>query len=185
MLPLAGDEAITQVALPFPVPFYGQSYTSAWVDVNGKLSFTDPGPSCGGELADPGCGGAERGDLPVLGRPGGTGRLHACGPEWSAPRRTGGSWWSGATVGMYGSSSARITFEAIIAESGQITFNYADLSTTKPTELGGGATVGIENATGTVAAQYGINQPLLANGTAVIFTPPGGSPRRNRRPPAR
>ncbi|WP_460807864.1 hypothetical protein [Micromonospora zhanjiangensis] len=31
-------------------------------------------------------------------------------------------------VGMYGSTSARISVEASIAESGQIVFNYADLA---------------------------------------------------------
>ncbi|GAB3814851.1 PQQ-dependent sugar dehydrogenase [Micromonospora zhanjiangensis] len=47
VLPLTGDDAIIKVTLPFPVRFYGQSYTSAWVDINGKLSFTDPGRSWG------------------------------------------------------------------------------------------------------------------------------------------
>jgi hypothetical protein len=74
-------------------------------------------------------------------------------------------------IGMYGSSSARITVEAILSVHGEIEFNYADLTGTKPAELGGGATVGIENAAGTAAVQHSFNQPVLTNGTAIVFRP--------------
>ncbi|MFK3984941.1 PQQ-dependent sugar dehydrogenase [Micromonospora sp. NPDC050397] len=175
VLPLAGDDAITQVTLPFAVPFYGQSYTSAWIDTNGKISFVNPGPAWGvnSPIPDPTVPNASiypfwddlvmRADSSVR-----TGVLG------TAPNRRYVVEWR--NVGMYGSSSARVTFEAIISETGHITFNYLDLAASKPAELGGGATVGIENAAGTVATQYGINQPLLANNKAIVFTPPNGGP---------
>jgi hypothetical protein len=36
------DECETQVPLPFPVTFYGQTFSSAWVDANGWLTFGHP-----------------------------------------------------------------------------------------------------------------------------------------------
>ncbi|MEV0132929.1 LamG-like jellyroll fold domain-containing protein [Dactylosporangium sp. NPDC050688] len=42
VLPLTGDEAATQVTLPFSVSLYGQTYSSAWVSTNGFVSFVDP-----------------------------------------------------------------------------------------------------------------------------------------------
>src|SRR5262249_31061084 len=38
-LALSGDDANTAVPLPFAMPFYGQTYTTAYVDTNGVLSF--------------------------------------------------------------------------------------------------------------------------------------------------
>ncbi|WP_326562888.1 PQQ-dependent sugar dehydrogenase [Micromonospora sp. NBC_01796] len=183
VLPLTGDEAVTQVTFPFPIPFYGQSYTSAWVDVNGKISFTDPGPSPRGinsPIPEPGVPNAAIYPFwdDLFARADSTVRTGVVG---TAPNRQFVVEWRNS--GMYGSSSARVTFEALISETGQITFNYADLAASKPAELGGGATVGIENAAGTVAVQYGINQPLLANGKAVIFTPPNGGPPPEPEPP--
>jgi hypothetical protein len=42
---LSGDNAVAEVGLPFAFPFYGQTYRSAWLDMNGLVSFTDPGDS--------------------------------------------------------------------------------------------------------------------------------------------
>ncbi|MFB6398718.1 sugar dehydrogenase, partial [Polymorphospora sp. 2-325] len=41
--PLTGDDSVERIDLPFAFPFYGQTYTSAWVSSNGFLSFEDPG----------------------------------------------------------------------------------------------------------------------------------------------
>jgi hypothetical protein len=42
VLPLAGDDASTEVNLPFPFAFYGQTYNSAHVTTNGSLNFLTP-----------------------------------------------------------------------------------------------------------------------------------------------
>lgn len=42
---LSGDDAVEEIAFPFDFPFYGQTYSSVWVDSNGYLSFADPGGS--------------------------------------------------------------------------------------------------------------------------------------------
>jgi glucose/arabinose dehydrogenase len=170
VLPLTGDDAITRVPLPFRVPFYGQMYDSAWVDVNGKLSFADPGRSWGVNTVLPDAATPNAAVYPfwddLVVRADSSIRTALVG---TAPDRRFVVEWR--NIGLYGSTSARVTFEAIISESGQITFNYADLSTSGR-ELGNSATVGIENAAGTIALQYSVNQPVLANGRAIVFTPP-------------
>ncbi len=174
VLPLTGDDAITQVSLPFPVGFYGRTYRSAWVDVNGMLSFLDPGRSqpINGALPDPAVpNGAVypfwddlvlRADSSVR-----------TGLSGSVPDRRFVVEWR--NVGLYGSSSARVTFEVVFTESGQIIFNYANLNGTSRGR-GDSATVGIENAAGTIGLPYSMNRAVLANGKAVIFTPPAATP---------
>ena len=63
----------------------------------------------------------------------------------------------------------RVTFSVVFAPDGVVTLYYSGLD--NDVEKGNGATVGVENAAGTVAAQYLFNQALLVSGTAVRFTP--------------
>ncbi|MFI6761413.1 PQQ-dependent sugar dehydrogenase [Micromonospora sp. NPDC050417] len=170
LVPLTGDDAVAQVSLPFAFPFYGQNHSSVWVSSNGFASFVDPS---GAQPVNTG--------LPDAGLPNG-----ALYPFWDdlviradttirtaetgsgADRKFVIEW---RNIGMYGSSSARVTLEVILSVNGEIAFNYADLATTKPAELGGGATVGIENPAGTAAVQHSVDQPTLVNGTAIVFYP--------------
>jgi hypothetical protein len=153
------------------VRFYGQTYTSAWVDVNGKLSFLDPGRSWGVNTPVPDAAAPNAAVYPfwddLVVRADSSVRTAVLG---TAPDRRFVVEWR--TIGLYGSTSARITVEAILGERGDITVNYADLSSTGR-ELGDSATVGIENAAGTVALAYSVNTATLANGKAIVFTPPG------------
>ncbi|MFD0823721.1 hypothetical protein ACFQ0D_36590, partial [Micromonospora zhanjiangensis] len=170
VLPLTGDDAVTQVSCPFPVPFYGKTYAGAWVSTNGFLSFAGPG---GAQPVNT--------SVPTAALPNA-----AVYPFWDdlrvwpdssvrtalvgvAPNRRFVVEWR--NIGHYGSSSARLTVEAVLSENGEIAFNYRDLTTSKPRELGDSATVGIENPTGTAAVQHSYNQPVLVNGTAVVFRP--------------
>lgn len=45
VLELTGDNAFQEVSIPFTVPYYGETYSSVWVDTNGYLSFENPGSS--------------------------------------------------------------------------------------------------------------------------------------------
>ena len=60
----------------------------------------------------------------------------------------------------------------MFAESGEISLNYAGIDAWF--ENGSSATVGLENATGTNAYRFSYDQPVLTNGTAVVFTPQAG-----------
>jgi hypothetical protein len=42
VLSLTGDDAVQQISLPFPIKFYGQTYSTAWVDTNGVVSMVNP-----------------------------------------------------------------------------------------------------------------------------------------------
>jgi glucose/arabinose dehydrogenase len=173
VLPLTGDDAYTQVSLPFPVSLYGRPYTAAWVDVNGRLSFQDPGRSWGvnATLPDPPAPNAAVypfwDDLVVR-----SDSSIRTGVAGTAPDRRFVVEWR--NIGVYGSSSARVTVQASVSESGQVVLDYADLSGSR--ELGDSATVGIEDAAGSVALQYSANQPVLANNRAIVITPPGTPP---------
>lgn len=75
-------------------------------------------------------------------------------------------------VYSYEDPNTRVSFEVIFDESGGgITFAYSDSDGTY-LELGGGATVGIENADGSIALQYTYRQPVLRQGYSLRFTPP-------------
>nr|MDT0658339.1 PQQ-dependent sugar dehydrogenase [Micromonospora sp. DSM 115978] len=173
VLPLTGDDARMAVDLPFPVPFYGHRYDRAWVSTNGFLSFADPGlpGAINTGLPDPAIPNAAIypfwDDLVV--RADSSVRTAVLG---SAPNRRFVVEWR--NVYLYGSSTARISFQLSLAESGRITMNYADLAATSLRELGSGATVGIEDGPGGTGLAYSVNQAVLVNGRAVVFTPPGG-----------
>ncbi|GAA3200140.1 PQQ-dependent sugar dehydrogenase [Dactylosporangium siamense] len=165
VLTLTGDDNIQQVTLPAPVTLYGVTYSTAWIDTNGKVSFVNPG----GAYVE-----------------------HSALPSTAAPNATVYAFWDDLVVDgsasvrtalvngsvviewrnpyIYGNGvHNRVTFSVAFAADGTISFNYSGLD--NDVEKGNGATVGVENAAGTVAAQYLYNQPLLVSGTSVRFTP--------------
>ncbi|MEV0715225.1 PQQ-dependent sugar dehydrogenase [Asanoa sp. NPDC050611] len=172
-LPLAGDDVKQQVSLPFAFPFYGVPQNNVWVASNGFLSFTDPGQA--GLIAVNSA--LPNGDAPNAGiypfwddlvlRADSAIRTETLG---SAPNRRFVVEWE--NVGHYGSNSARLSVSAVLYESGRIDFNYDLLNSAR--EYGNSATVGIEDAAGATATTYSFNQPNLANGKRVTFTPTGG-----------
>lgn len=169
VLPLTGDDAVTQVTLPFPVRLFGQQYTGAWVSGNGFVSFADPVGSRPVNGPIPSAGPPNAAVYPfwddLYVRADSTVRTAVTG---TAPNRRYVVEWR--NVGLYGYTSARISFASIFAENGEIAFNYADLSASGH-ERGESATVGIENAAGTVALQFSIDRTALANGTSIVFQP--------------
>jgi hypothetical protein len=169
VLPLTGDDAVAQVTLPFGFQFYGQQQTTAWVSTNGVLSFVNPGGATPDNTALPTTGLPNAAIYPywddLVQRSGSAIRTKVIG---SAPNRQFVIDWF--NTGMYGSSSARISAQVVLAENGEISLNYADLATSAR-ERGDSATVGIEDAAGLKAVQHSFNQGVLTNGTAIVFTP--------------
>ncbi|WP_344142048.1 PQQ-dependent sugar dehydrogenase, partial [Polymorphospora rubra] len=169
-IPLTGDDSVEQIELPFAFPFYGQTYTTAWVSSNGFLSFEDPGGAqpINGPIPDttaPNTGVypywddlVVRADTVVRSAVTGSGDGRRFVLEWY-------------NHGQYGSSSARVTIQVSLSVSGEIVFNYESLASSKPRERGDSATVGIENHAGTQAVQHSFNEAVLADNTAIIFTP--------------
>ncbi|WCN04069.1 S8 family serine peptidase [Streptomyces sp. M92] len=162
---LSGDEDATTVRLPFPVRLYGVSYTSTSVTTNGMLNFLAPRV---GDYANTA--------LPTVNNPNGfiavlwddltldkkssvqtttTGK---------AGHRTFAIVWD--NVAHATGTAGRATFEAVFDEAtGSVTLQYKTVP-----DHGAGATVGVQNQTGTDALQYAYEQPVLADGSAVRFT---------------
>jgi thermitase len=164
VLPL-GDDDVHRIDLPFDFRFYGTTYNDLWVSSNGFVSFAKSY----------------------------TNWTNGCLPDTSVPNNAIYAFWDdlrpadgggGGTiyarqvdseifviewhkVSRYGSSDHE-TFEIILKKDNTILLQYQSLSSTSS------ATVGVENAKGTVAQQYwcnGSGSPLY-NGLAVEFTTP-------------
>jgi glucose/arabinose dehydrogenase len=174
VLSLTGDDAYQQITLPFAMRLYGQTYPTAWVDTNGVVSFVAPNGPAWDPSAIP--------SPPAANHPNG-----AIYPFWddlivdssasvrtaltgTAPNRRFIIEWR--NVRFYNNDgSARVSLEVVLAENSEITVAWQDIGTTA-LEQGGSATVGIENAAGTVALQYSYRQPILRSGNGVLFRPP-------------
>ncbi|TDC59228.1 hypothetical protein E1258_18745 [Micromonospora sp. KC207] len=172
----SGDETVWQKNPPFPVKLYGESYTSAWISANGLITFKDP--------AYVGWIGSAPGTIPSPAAEGSpNAAVYAMWDDWvvdsqakiatkisgTAPNRQWVVEWR--NVHLYGDTSTRTTFEVIFNEGGDITLAYTGIDPAKPIERGGEATVGIENADGSIAFQYLHRQTWLATGQGVTFKP--------------
>nr|BFE56295.1 hypothetical protein GCM10020063_008210 [Dactylosporangium thailandense] len=168
-VPLTGDDAVGQISLPFPITYYGQTYSTAWVDTNGMLSFINPNGSHPDDIvplpnsADPNAAVyVFAQDMVVDGSAAirtatlGTAPNRQFLVEWNNPYQ-------------YGFTSRRQNAEVLFSEaSGTVTFNYSGID--NAFEQGSGALVGIENGDGTIATQYSFHAASVNNDTAVVFT---------------
>jgi subtilisin family serine protease len=167
-LALSGDDKTVPVSLPFRVPLYGKSYREAWVSTNGVLGFGTASTSRANTA------------LPNTAVPN-----LALFPLWddlyveadsavltavtgAKPNRTFVVEWR--NVAFFASRSSRVTFSAAIGEDGTVTYRYADVDGTG-VETGNAATIGLEDATGTVGFEYAYNSSAVASGTAIAFRP--------------
>ena len=158
ILSLSGDDASAQVSLPFPFTLYGQTYNTAFVTTNGNLNFLAANSSF------------SNGAIPSTGAPNG-----AIYPFWddlfvdasssvrsellgAAPNRQFVLEWR--NVRFFGDTTRRVDFEAVLHENGQILTQYRNIAN-DGRERGNSATLGIENATGTVAFQYSFNESVV------------------------
>ena len=164
---LWGDDSCTSVYMGFSLPFYGDTYTYAYITSNGMLSFdgytyedyNDPMPFSGSP------------DLLVA-------------PFWDD--LAVGSYYNAGvvyyeTVGTTPNQqfiveyyevtrdgySDDLTFEVILNETGEIWFQYLTLNG----EAGSSASVGIEDYYGYVGSQYSYDTASLSDGLAIVFEP--------------
>jgi hypothetical protein len=142
------------------------------VDSNGVLSFVDAGGSNPDAVAIPSVAGAAN---PAA-------ALYPFWHDWvvdaqasvrtattgAAPNRRFIVEWR--NVRSYVDPQTRVSFEIVFDEPGGWAFAYADLEPTY-LELGGEATIGVENADDTHAVEYLFRHPALRPGLGVRFTP--------------
>jgi hypothetical protein len=149
-----GDDELFEVPLPWPVRFYGQSCSTAYVSTNGWLALGPPAPA----------GPADSNTaIPCPAEPN---RLVAVYWDDLASERSESGIWCQAigdslvvlewhNVGYYGFEACSLNFEALLYGSGIIELQYAFVSAGDTLyDQGLSATVGIENATGTVGLEY-------------------------------
>ena len=167
-LSLPSDGTARRVTLPFSFRFYGRSYTTANIAPNGFLSFeTTIGSGFNGTIPDafePNAAIYPFWDDLMLDGSSGV----YTGVIGTAPNRQFVVEWR--NVAMWGDTMQRLTFEALLHENGSITFQYKDIGSSA-FERGGSATIGIENATSTIAYPYSFSEPVLSNNQAIRFRP--------------
>ena len=170
-----GDDAFSTVNIGFPISFFGQSYSTAYISSNGFLTLgSNAGVTAPLNAA-----------IPTTATPNGViapfwddlypGAPARCMPRSAARRRTERSTSSGSTSRTSTSpTSGPVTFEAIIKENGDVRFQYLDTSfepAGNPAwNQGGSATAGVERGDGVVGREISFNQPLLTNERAVSCT---------------
>ncbi|MEM8534865.1 MAG: S8 family serine peptidase [Chloroflexota bacterium] len=168
-LDLTGDDVAVEVELPFDFEFYGESYSTVYVASNGFVNF----------LA------AQRNffnsSIPSASAPNA-----AIYPFWDdfvvddeaavygeergvAPNREFVIQWR--NVRFFGNSTLRLDFELTLFEDGRVMTQYTNISD-DAREQGSSATIGIENADGTIALQYSTAQAAIVNDMAIMFSPP-------------
>ncbi|MCA2217928.1 S8 family serine peptidase [Jidongwangia harbinensis] len=160
-LKLTGDEATAEVALPFPLTFYGETYSSATVHSNGYLAFGKPDAAGGGDnTALPAAAVTAPAvfafwDDLILDESS-TVRTRTAGAE---PNRTFWVTWSGAK--LKAKPGVRVEFQAVLSEGGAIRVEH--LSSGAGPASGAGATVGIQGPPGFTGSSLQIshNQAVL------------------------
>ncbi|WP_275002234.1 carboxypeptidase regulatory-like domain-containing protein [Promicromonospora iranensis] len=166
---LTGDDVQTSLDLPFSFPFYGESYDSAFVTSNGHLNF----------LA--GTTSYANGPIPSSAAPNA-----ALYPFWddlnldaAAGLYTGTTTVDGKdafvvewrNVRKYSPATDRLNFSVTLVADGTVIYGYGDTTDTD-TAKGSSASIGIENATGTVGMQYSANTPAVSAGLTITYTAP-------------
>ena len=171
---LSGDEATTLLDLPFAFSLYGESYEQVHVSTNGHLNFLSPVTAFGNV------------EIPSTGLP--NAALYAFWDDLQIDEE--GGVYTAATevdgeaafvveyrnVTFYGAANPqRLNFSATLLEGGDVIFGYGDLTEDDSRAAGDSATVGIENAEGTVAHQYSFNTAALEPGLSIRYgLPPHG-----------
>jgi subtilisin family serine protease len=170
-----GDDAFSTLAIGFPIAFFGQTYSTAYISSNGFLTLgSNAGANAPLNAAIPTTATPNGVIAPFWDDlyPGASGSVHAA-VSGAAPNRTLYVEWFNVPHFTL-SSSGPVTFEAIVKENGDVRYQYLDTNfdpAGNPAwNAGGSATAGVERTDGVVGRQISFNQPQLTNGRAVSCT---------------
>jgi len=168
-VPLTGDDASTSVALPFEFPFYDGSYSTAYVATNGFMNFLGASTAYSNTA------------IPNSTAPNG-----AVYPFWDDLRMDAQSGLYTATTTVEGqqaftvewrnvyplsSATTRFSFSATLLADGTIVTGYGPGAATDRTK-GSSASIGIENASGTIGYQYAFNTVTTHEGLTITYDAP-------------
>ncbi|MGH3713529.1 MAG: S8 family serine peptidase [Micromonosporaceae bacterium] len=172
LLALTGDDRVAPVTVPFRVPLYGKGYRDAYVSTNGWIGFVSTTAGAPGNARIPATGNPNAALMPFwddLYVDASSGIYTAV--TGAKPHRVFLVEWR--NVSFYADRTARVSFTAAISETGEITYRYADIDGAGR-EAGDAASIGLENAAGTVGFEYAYNAAAVASGTALRFTTDAG-----------
>jgi hypothetical protein len=169
---LDSNWATRELALPFPVSFYGRETSSVWVAMTGVASFKKTywsDTSNASTLPDAHGGNALAAALwQDLVPAADTGSLRTA-LIGEAPNRKFVIEWHDFHR-EYDTAKTKFSFEMILGEDQTITYNYLNLPADRI--AAGEAVVGLESPGGRVGLQYQANQAVVQNGQAITFIPP-------------
>jgi serine protease AprX len=159
----SADDGYATVTLPFAFPFYGGSITNSInVCTNGFISSNSTTTAYSNtaipDVEDPnGALYAFWEDLTLSSQ--GSVRTY-----YDAPGSRFIIQWTG--VPRYSGSSDSLTFQIVLQSSGSILYQYLRMASTTLNS----ATIGVENATGSIALQVSYNQSYVHNGLAILIS---------------
>ncbi len=177
---LAGDDDFVVIPIGFNFTFFGNSYSQAYVNINGMLNFgSGSAEYSNGSLPSPATPNnfiaAFWDDLITEGYNRQTIYYYTAG---TAPNRKLIVQWTN----MYFFSNPTLqmgTFQTILYEgTNTIHTQYISLQG-GPASFGNSATIGVENSTGTVGVLYSALTESLTNGQCISYTPSGGTYTQN------
>lgn len=178
-LTLGNDGVSPAQNLPFSFTFYGQSYSRIFVGANGLLGFDSSGLAAAANTDLPNTSAPNNIICPFWDdlNPGAGGSVRIGITGTSPNRKVVVSW---VAVPGAGSPPASFSLQVWLEEgTHRIQFHYQDVQPSSRNRSGGGrsATVGVEHSSGLLAAKHSFNgSVLLADSTAIVFTPPAASP---------
>ena len=162
------DDVNTPFELANPFNFYGTSYSTLYLSTNGLISFG--GGNSGFVNTDLSASGNTAGrptiaafwdDLVTFGNNATSYGVYA----QSFADRTIVQW----EVDGYFSSPSSASFQAVLYDTGDVRFNYRDVTFGDSRDRGAGATVGVRDSDGQFT-QLLHDQPLLADNTSYLFS---------------
>ena len=173
----ADDTVAATTALPFPVVTYGTTHTHFAASTNGFVALltsagaTRPPASSGNATTVPSTSTPNDflapfwDDLVLIG----TGLLSKT--TGTAPNQVFTIEWNARIFGVTGST---MRFQAQLVEGGPVQFHYCSAVGDAARTTGSGATIGVENATGTVGFAAGIDtaNTITSGTTALSWTIP-------------
>ena len=145
-----GDEATVEYALPWPLTFYGQSYSRIMADTNGNIWFTATSPAYSFDLAGTGRGpviAVWNNDLSTTFH-GGVFIRHKSNPERLVIQ------WQAETYTEEGYLRPN-DFEAVIFPDGAVRFDYKSFVTQAGTDFGSGISAGNGTEALNLTTNYG------------------------------
>jgi hypothetical protein len=167
------DDNFSSVPIGFGFEFYGQSYFTAHISTNGLITFTSGSTAFNNQNFS----------STSFGQP----VIAALWDDWATNKNEADNIYY-HTIVEEGqrmfivqwdvnpfNNTSPVSFQAVLYEAtGQIRFNYADVTTIASYANGVGATIGIQDTGGNTSGrrlQWSFNTPSVVDGTSILFTP--------------